>query len=334
MFYSFIYSFWNMASSISLYMFIGFAIAGIMNYFFSVKLITNELGTNSKLSVIKAAIFGIPIPLCSCSILPVASNLKSLGASKAAVLAFLIITPVTGIESIYLTWSVLGYQFALSRVLVVVIIGITAGFTAIYFNSKKTQVPINTAPKEEIKTCCHTNKANPIRDFFYYSFYELPKSLSSSLVYGIAASAILSILLPEFSILKNEYLSILIALLISIPLYVCASSSVPVALTLYTNGFSFGAILAFLIAGPATNFVSIFTVKKILGSQILKIYLILIFILSFLASIIFNLFNFNISTSKTFIHIHHSTLDTVITAIFCVMIFVFYFINIFTKKKN
>lgn len=329
---SFFDNFWSLTTSIAPYMFLGFIIAGLMDHFFSVEIVSKQIGLASKIAVIKAAILGVPIPLCSCSVLPVAKTLKSLGASNAAVLAFLITTPVTGVDSIYLTWSVLGGSFALARVLLVVIIGILAGFFSLYLIKDENKILI----KGPIHSCCSMKQEKTKKNFYsfiYYSFYELPKSVANSLIYGITAGAIISIILPSLPILQNQYLSIVTALIISIPLYVCASGSVPVALALLNNGFNHGAVLAFLVAGPASNFVAIFTIKNILGFKNLRIYLILIFICTFIGSIIFNFIPFDFKAiGMQHTHKHQNFFVFVTSIIFTLMIFYYFILNLKSKK--
>lgn len=329
---SFFENFWSMTTSIAPYMFLGFIIAGVMNHYFSVETVSKQIGLSSKMAVIKAAILGVPIPLCSCSVLPVAKTLKSLGASNAAVLAFLITTPVTGVDSIYLTMSVLGGTFALARVLVVVIIGILAGFLSLYLFKDENEVLI----KESEHCSCSSKTKKNFYSFLKYSFFELPKSIANSLIYGIAAGAIISMVLPSLPIFQNQYFSIFTALIISIPLYVCASGSVPVALALLSSGFNHGAVLAFLIAGPASNFVAIFTVRDILGVKNLRLYLILIFVCTFIASIIFNFIPFDYKTSHMH-HMHNEELGifTLLSSVlFILMISYYFFLNLKSKVTS
>ena len=244
------------------------------------------MGDNSLKSIIKSAFIGIPLPLCSCSVIPFASALKKDGASKSALQTFLISTPITGADSIFATYGAFGWFFTIFRLISSVFIALIAGFLSMFFDKEEvkqkptmqffTQVPKN----EEMKNCCSSNKnlKTPfITRVYMYAFETLFKDIAKSFFIGLLLAALITTLIPtqmENFLTQSKLLSYLFVLGISVPLYVCATSSIPMGISLILTGFSPGAAFVFLTAGPATNMITISVVKKIMGSKGLLIYLI------------------------------------------------------------
>ncbi len=270
---------WYLTAQMAPYLLLGFFFAGILYVFLPSSLISRHLGKENFFSVLKASVFGIPLPLCSCGVLPVATSVRQSGAGRAPTLSFLITTPVTGVDSILATYGLMGWIFTIARVVVSFIIGILAGALAIFLPGK--------APEPEPEHCssCEVNLPalgfkDKMKKMFFYGFYELPETLSGSVLLGLVIGGIITVLIPAN--LVSEYLGtgmlgIVVAILVAIPLYVCATGSIPIALAMMLKGFSPGAALAFLIAGPATNAVAVTTVRKILGTPALLLYLVVIF---------------------------------------------------------
>jgi uncharacterized membrane protein YraQ (UPF0718 family) len=278
------------------YLILGFITAGLIHVLIPMELIAGHLGKKSLFSVLKAALFGIPIPLCSCGVLPVATGLKKSGASNPATLSFLITTPATGADSILATGALLGWSFTLIRTLSSFFIGMVAGIISSFMRNKKEIDP-------EQKNTCKSSRGFTLRNdrtiiekikaVFAYAIIDLPRSFSGSLLTGIILGGLISTLISPRSVqnyLGNGISEIIIATLIAIPMYVCATGSIPIAAALITAGFSPGAALAFLIAGPATNTVAIITVKKILDKKNLIVYLIVIFSGAVFAGILLDFF--------------------------------------------
>ena len=280
----FIYAFfretWMLAAQMSPYLILGFVIGGILHVFMPADMISRFMGKESIGSVVKATLIGVPLPLCSCGVLPVAASARKSGAGKAPTLSFLITTPVTGVDSILATIALMGAMFTGFRIAASLTLGIMAGIIAI-------ALPDKSSPPEPdyCNSCEKTKEANSIvekaKDAFLYSFVELPESLAGSVLMGLLIGGLISAAVPADFV--GEYigggvLGILVAVAIGIPLYVCATGSIPIAAAMMMKGFSPGAALAFLIAGPATNAVAFTTVKKILGARSLAIYLFTIFV--------------------------------------------------------
>jgi len=278
--YSFLKETWMLAAQMSPYLILGFAIGGVLHVFLPASIISRFMGKESIGSVVKATLIGIPLPLCSCGVLPVAASARKSGAGKAPTLSFLITTPVTGVDSILATVALMGAMFTGFRIAASLTLGIMAGIIAI-------ALPDRSSPPEPdyCDSCEKTKESNSIlekaKDAFLYSFVELPQSLSGSVLMGLLIGGLISAAVPADFV--GEYigggvLGILVAVAIGIPLYVCATGSIPIAAAMMMKGFSPGAALAFLIAGPATNAVAFTTVKKILGARSLAIYLFTIFV--------------------------------------------------------
>ena len=266
--YNFINELWVLLNQISPYLIFGFIFAGILSVMISQDFIELHLGKKSGiLSVFKAAILGIPLPLCSCSVIPVSASLKKHGASKASISSFLLSTPQTGVDSILVTYGLLGPIVAIIRPIIALITGIIGGISVHLIDNTYEDDSI----KEECKDhCCKHHEESTLKKIFTYSFITLPKDIAKPLVYGIIIAALINLFLPED--LFNSYLGdgifqMILMIIIGMPLYVCATASIPIALAMISKGATIGAALVFLMVGPATNTTSITTMLKILGKK-------------------------------------------------------------------
>ena len=274
----------------SFYILIGFVIAGLLAEFVPDRLVARHLGGENFRSVAIAALFGAPLPLCSCSVLPAAAGLRRQGASRSATMSFLISTPETGVDSIALTYGLLGPVMAVVRPVVAVITAIVAGMISIGIRDEREDLELE-AKLEQLGDHAHesgpceseTHVAAPpslgerARRIFKYSFVTLLDDIAFWMVIGILLSAVLSAALPDnfFSEVvgwDSGLLPMLAMAAIGIPLYICASASTPVAAALIAKGLSPGAALVFLLTGPADNASSIAVVGKMLGRKHLKAY--------------------------------------------------------------
>ena len=297
----------HLLNEMSPYLLLGFFIAGIMHAFIPGRLYSKYLSKNSIRSVINAALLGIPLPLCSCGVIPTAMSLRKEGASKGAVVSFLIATPQTGVDSIVATYSLMGLPFAIIRPIV-------ALFTALFGGQLVNQVVKcdnegsangeydsaedhccchHEEPKhedehccchhEESHCCCHNESDKEKKGFFQkmgvalrYAFVDMIDDIGKWLVIGIVIAAIITVAVPDdwFAIFKdNTWLSIILVLAISIPMYVCATGSIPIAVALMLKGLTPGAGLVLLMAGPAANMASILIIRHRLGWKTLAAYL-------------------------------------------------------------
>lgn len=268
---------WNLFLQMSFYLVLGFFVAGFIHIFLKPEIIFRHLGEKNVLSIVKAVLFGVPLPLCSCGVLPPAATLYKSGASKGSVIAFLSSTPVTGIDSIFATYGLLGGVFMFCRIIASILIGIVAGILVDIFSNEKRDIEKQV---EQNKIFCSTST---ILGGIKYAFTELYGSIAKWIFWGVFIGGVISYLVPEqffLAHLNNRYISYLLMFVAGIPLYVCATGSIPVVATLIAKGISPGAGLIFLITGPATNTVTMLFVAKTLGRKSFIIYVITIIIVS------------------------------------------------------
>jgi len=307
----FLNSVWHLLLEMSPYLLLGFFIAGILFAFLPASLIARYMGGESILSVIRGSLVGVPLPLCSCGVLPVAASARQSGAGKGPTLAFLISTPVTGVDSILATAGVLGIVFTIARIIASFVLGIAAGLVSILFPGKSHPTP-QPSVSQACEICeftgAYEKAGSKTRQALVYGFSELPETLVNSMVVGLLVGGLITALVPE-SLITNYIgtgiIGVLVAVLIGIPLYVCATGSIPIAAAMMLKGFSPGAALAFLIAGPATNAVAVTTVRKILGTRYLIIYLITIFIGAIGFAFLFDLIPYSFAI-KSVMHKHQT----------------------------
>jgi len=290
------------------YLLLGFLVAGILHVLIKKATISKYLGKKDFKSVLYASLLGIPLPLCSCGVIPTGIAFNKEGASKGATVSFLISTPQTGVDSILITYSMLGLPFAILRPIVALISGLIGGTLTNYFdkelkkaepvfslnlNSAQTFTPQGITlekPQVDIENCCDDSSCSTPKkerskfiNIFYYGFVEFMEDIAKWLIIGLVLATFISILIPDdfFSdYLTHPILGILLVLVISIPLYICATGSVPLAAVLLMKGISPGAALVFLMAGPATNIATITVLIKSLGKKSAFMYIISIIVSS------------------------------------------------------
>ncbi|MFI3331136.1 MAG: SO_0444 family Cu/Zn efflux transporter [Rikenellaceae bacterium] len=280
-------------NEMSPYLILGFLISGILHVYVPNSLYAKFLHRKGFGSVMGAAILGVPLPLCSCGVIPTAMSLKKEGASDGATVAFLVGTPQTGVDSILATYSLLGLPFAIIRPVAAFFVAIFSGLTVDKFGTKKKKQAINYskftfAPQAAAKPaepkcscgCSHENekgkKEKSIKAVLQYGFVSMMQDFGKWLVIGLLVAAAITAWIPEeyFAMFKEYYfLNILLILLISAPMYICATGSIPVALSLIIKGVSPGAVFVLLMAGPATNVASLIILRKGIGARKTWIYL-------------------------------------------------------------
>ncbi len=264
---SIIVDFWGTAAEMSPYLLFGFFVAGILSVFVSQPLVERHLGGRGVWPLIKASLFGVPLPLCSCGVIPVSISLHKHGASKGATVSFLLSTPQTGIDSIFVTLSLLGPVFAIFRPLAAFITGIIGGTLVDVFNRQKEDA---NSPRQKCsdECCADDKKTIKIIKGLKYGFVTLPRDIGKAMLAGLAIAALISTLVPESYFaekLGTGIFAMLVMMFLGIPVYVCATASVPVAAALILKGLTPGAALVFLMTGPATNAASFITIWKALG---------------------------------------------------------------------
>ncbi len=277
---------WEILAESAPFVLFGFFAAGVLKALVPGDVVARHLGNNSAASVLKASLFGIPLPLCSCGVIPAAIGLRKQGAGKGATAAFLISVPETGVDSMAITWALLDPVMTLLR-------PIAAFFTAVVTGLLINRLPEDAAePASDHRqsncgcaASCSENRPAPasrsalgrrLQDGLAYAFGDLLGDIGKLLLIGIAIAGAISYFVPDdffMRYLSGEWLSLLIMLGVGIPLYICASASTPVAAALVLKGLSPGAALVFLLAGPATNPATITVVARYLGKKAAVIYL-------------------------------------------------------------
>jgi uncharacterized protein len=274
----FLWQCWLVILEMAPYLLFGFGLAGLMSIWLSPEWTERHLGGKGVGPVVKATLLGVPLPLCSCSVIPVVASMRRHGASRAAAASFLLSTPQTGIDSIAVTYALLGPIFAFFRPVAAVVSGILGGLLVLVFSKSKSAQP--DASPECTDSCCSGDRAAPAwRRALKHGFVTLPRDLAWPLLIGVLVAGGLSAAFPAESLkshLGSGLLPILVLMTLGIPLYVCATASVPIAAGLIHVGASPGAALAFLIVGAGSNPAAVATVWKVLGRRTLIVYLITI----------------------------------------------------------
>jgi len=325
---------WVFFNEMSIYLLLGFFVAGILHIAFPDNFIYKHLGKSSISSVLKATLAGIPLPLCSCGVIPVAASIRKRGASKGATLSFLISTPQIGTDSFFITYSLIGWVFAVFRIIAAFITALFSGILSNIFapDSKDTKLVKNESVND-------TKSKKSIKSFFNYIVIELFGSIANYLLVGIIAAGLISVFIPDsfFELyFSSPFLSMLIMLIVGIPLYICATSSTPIAASLLLKGISPGAALVFLLAGPATNTATIATVLKLMGKKALAVYLFSISVTSIALGYLLNLV---VSSGKfpLVMQQQHEMLPMWIKlsgSFIIILMFLFYYMRKIIKKKE
>ena len=324
---------WDLFVDMSFYIVIGLIFTGLLHAFVKKDAILKHIGKDNTSSVVKASVLGVPLPLCSCGVVPTAMYLGKSGASKGSVVSFLTSTPQTGVDSIIATYGMMGPLFAVYRAVSAFFSGIISGVVTNLF-CKHDHINYGHAPvtcacshdhkeeqqqhehtsccshehkeeqqehehtsccshehKEEqhqhehISCCSHEHKeehhqhkesfASKMKRAFDYAFGEFLDEIAVHFVVGLLIAALISTLLPEslLASFSNPLVSMLLMVVIGIPMYICSTASIPIAVSLIMKGVSPGAAFVFLFAGPVTNVASLAILVKTLGKKVTAIYL-------------------------------------------------------------
>lgn len=273
---------WTVLLESAPFVLFGFFAAGVLKAVLPGNLVSRHLGQNNAASVVKASLFGIPLPLCSCGVIPAAVELRKQGASKGSSAAFLVSVPETGVDSMAITWALLD---PLMTVLRPIAAFVTATVTGLLINRLPEEpLPQPAADVACSEACCDQPAARGsrhpllqrLREGLGYAFGELLADIGAWLMLGIAIAGVIAFAVPEDFFARSfahEWTSLLVMLLVGIPLYICASASTPVAAALVLKGLSPGAALVFLLAGPATNAATMTVVYRFWGRAATVIYL-------------------------------------------------------------
>lgn len=273
---------WHIFTDAAPYVIFGFLAAGLIKAILPEEAVARHLGGRSTSAVIKASLLGIPLPLCSCGVIPAAISLRKQGAGRGASAAFLVSTPESGVDSIAITWALLDPVMTIVRPIAAFITGTLTGILINLLPEEKTELDTEQKSCGCSDTRCNSDglKKAPLTSRMMagirYAFGDLLKDIGSWLLLGVLIAGLVATLVPDgFFALLFEYqaASLVVMLLVSIPLYMCASASTPIAAALVLKGLSPGAALVFLLAGPATNAATLTIVARFWGRQATAVYL-------------------------------------------------------------
>jgi len=278
---------------LSPYLLLGFLLAGVLHQVLKPAWMTRHVAGENMRSVTVASLIGAPLPLCSCSVLPVAVSMRKHGASKGATTAFLIATPETGVDSVVVSWGLLGPFLTVARFLGAIVSAIFVGGAVSWFVRKGFDRPEPhakvRAAAAAVEACAHSAtpghppaarkvSASGNRPFvhgvLHYAFVEMMDDLAGSLIVGILLSGFIAAAIPPEvfqSPIARGFSGMLLMLVIGIPIYVCAAASTPIAATLLLKGMSPGAAFVFLLASPATNLGSLVVLSRHLGKRVVLV---------------------------------------------------------------
>ncbi len=293
---------------------LGLVIAGIMNRLVPIDILQKHMGNNDFKSIFKAAVIGAPLPLCSCGVIPAALGLRRAGASRSATVSFLVATPETGVDSISVSYALLGPFMAVIRPVAAVFSAIATGVLVMFTsNDEKSKLDANTDTsccstddslqqtlqpnKAEESSCCGSEKTveepsccssqkqpvveqskpgilSLISSSLMYSSGKLLSDITKWLMIGLLLAAVIKTWVPTDFLMQwgDGFLAMLVMALVGIPMYICATASTPIAAGFLAAGVSPGAILVFMLAGPATNIATMGMIKQELGQSVLAIY--------------------------------------------------------------
>jgi hypothetical protein len=264
----------NMLNEMSPYILLGFLFAGVLHAFVQPKVLSHHLSGNGFKQSLKAALFGVPLPLCSCGVLPTAISLRRNGASTAATTAFLIATPQTGVDSIAVTYSLLGPGFAIVRPIAAFISAVVGGTLIGKF--AKDDNTVDNADSQLAPTDLQSTLWGKVKATLRYGFVDMVGSVGKWLVIGLVIASLITIIVPDdcfISFAKYPILAMLVVVVVAVPMYVCATGSIPIALSLMLKGLTPGVAFVFLMAGPAVNFASYTLLSRAMGRRTTLLYI-------------------------------------------------------------
>ncbi len=300
---------WAVYLDTAVWLLVGLLAAGLVKTYIPEDAMKKWLGGTGFSAVGRAALFGAPLPLCSCGVLPAAIGLHRAGASKEATVSFLISTPETSIDSVAVTYALMGPVMAVYRPVSALMSAIITGMMVAFV--KQDDVRLQEEPvaaggccetavvssccsseNNEQSSCCDSAPASTsegkLLRAIRYAGSDLLDDISKWMAFGIIFAGIMMTVIPDGWLAQwgQGLTAMLVMLVVGIPLYICAVASTPVAAGLLVAGVSPGAVLVFLLVGPATNIAGLMLVKKELGSKVTLIYLMGISVISLIMGLL------------------------------------------------
>jgi len=267
---------WTMLAEAGVYLIFGFLAAGLVHAFVSRAWLSRHLGGAGWRPVLKAAVFGMPLPLCSCSVLPAAYALRRKGAGRGATVSFLISTPETSIDSLVVTYALMGPVMTVVRPLAALVTATTAGLLEALRGESAAPAAEEAGCRHcHSDTCEHTAGEGRWARFWRFVVFEMADDVGPALALGLVLAGLVTALVPDDffeAYLGSRWASMAAMLAVGLPLYVCATASTPLAAALVLKGLHPGAALVLLLVGPATNLATVLTVGRMLGKASAALY--------------------------------------------------------------
>lgn len=303
---------WVLTLDAAPWLVLGLVIGGLFKSLIPTAFLHKHLTKPGLGSIVKAAILGAPLPLCSCGVIPAAMGLRQAGASKPATTSFLVSTPETGVDSISISYAMLGPFMAIIRPFAALFSAMLTGLLVLFFDKD------NVVKTEPVKSCCGGGEAKEKASVqkssvfaeaiegVHYAFDDLLQSILKWLVIGLLFAAAVQAFVPEDWLLRwgDSWMAMVVMLFVGIPMYVCATGSTPIAAGFLMAGISPGAVLVYLLAGPATNMATLGVVKEQMGLRTMWLYLSGIIFSALLMGVVANVFAdyFNVHASASHAH--------------------------------
>jgi hypothetical protein len=304
-------AFWATLRETAPFLALGLVLAGTLHVLVPSKVVLWALGHSGWRGAVRGALIGTPLPLCSCSVIPTALTLRRQGASLSSAAAFTVATPETSIDALAITAALLPAAFLGVRPAAALLLAVLVGVVVEYFSASTREqlrqnvlklAPGPKADSEELCRVCgllgpqdqhrHSTPARA-RAIFEYAFGAFFRDIATWLIIGIAAAALIQVAVPsegfrESWLTGHAWLQVLLAIIVGIPLYACATATTPLAAVLLAKGLDPGAALALLLAGPATNIGNVFALKRELGARVTAAYYGSLFVFCWLIGMAFS----------------------------------------------
>ncbi|MGD2019897.1 MAG: permease [Thiohalocapsa sp.] len=293
---------WQILLELSPSLLLGLFIAGLVHVYVPAAAIHKRLSRPDLASTVRASVLGVPLPLCSCGVIPTALGLRKAGASKGATTSFMISTPQTGVDSILVSAAFLGWPFAIFKVVAAFVTGVIGGVLVNRFASRRAE----GASAQGSTRLNAPGQDRGVLGAVRYAIFDLLAAIDLWLIAGVLVAAAITALVPGDFFAGQTWsqglVGMLVVLAISLPLYVCTTASVPIAASLIAAGMPAGSALVFLMAGPATNVATIGAVYRTLGGVVLGLYLGTVVVMSLGFGLLFD----QVLTAAPVLHAAHA----------------------------
>ncbi len=260
---------WGVLGEMAPWVLGGFGVAGVLSLWLNARVVSNHFGGGRWAGVWKAVALGVPLPVCSCGVIPLGASLRRHGAGKGPTAAFLMSTPQTGVDSIAVTYGLMGGLFAVLRPLAALVSGLLCGWAveALDTGAPTVEPPAELPIDEETDPWW--------RRVLHNGFVVLPRSVGGALILGALVSALVMTLVPDNYIaerISSPLLQMVLTLVVAVPVYICSTAAVPFALGLLAAGLSPGAAMAFLVGGPGVSAATLLAVGRLMGLRSTLVY--------------------------------------------------------------